>query len=162
LHTEWGYFIGAAPKGHPTIVSRSITPEYTGQICKKAFLPGKLNGELILLLDRFASEADVLSPSAVPSSPNVTKINQYGSFDLSYPRLAFIDGSADRKYSPWQAVLTSCRLEKKADGPFRLDAAWIGATPHSPHAKERKDTLSKPFKLIPEVSTPIPSLSHPV
>lgn len=31
--------------------------------------------------------------------------------------------------------------------------AWIGATPHSPHAKERKDTLRKPFKIIPEVSS---------
>ncbi|GAA5967319.1 hypothetical protein JCM3765_005600 [Sporobolomyces pararoseus] len=101
--TEWGYFIGAAPKSHPSIVSRLITPEYTGQICSKAFPPGELN--------------------SVPATPNVTKINQYGSYDLSYPRLAFIDGSAD---------------------------PWIGATPHSPHAKERKDTLRKPFKVIPE------------
>lgn len=42
---EWGYFIGAAPKGHPTIVSRLITADYTGQICTKAFPPGELNGE---------------------------------------------------------------------------------------------------------------------
>ncbi|GAA6019817.1 hypothetical protein JCM11491_000282 [Sporobolomyces phaffii] len=101
--TEWGYFIGAAPKGHPTIVSRLITADYTGQICTKAFPPGELN--------------------AVPATPNVTKINQYGSFDLSHPRLAFIDGSAD---------------------------PWIGATPHSPQARKRKDTLRRPFKLIPE------------
>ncbi|GAA5934245.1 uncharacterized protein JCM15063_004515 [Sporobolomyces koalae] len=101
--TEWGYFMGGAPKGQPTIVSRLITPEYTGQICKQAFPPGKLN--------------------AVPVTPNVTRINQYGSFDLSYPRLAFIDGSAD---------------------------PWIYATPHSPEAKSRKDTIRKPFKIIPE------------
>ncbi|GAA5976385.1 hypothetical protein JCM11641_005997 [Rhodosporidiobolus odoratus] len=103
--TEWGYFIGAAPPEHSSLVSRLITPDYTGQICKKAFPPGKLN--------------------RVPSEPNVTVINQYGSFELSYPRLAFIDGSAD---------------------------PWLYATPHSPHAKKsgkRKDTLRKPFKLIP-------------
>ena len=55
--------------------------------------------------------------------PNVDLINQYGSYDLSYPRLAFIDGSSD---------------------------PWIGATPHSPSAPNphRKDTISEPFKLI--------------
>ncbi|GAA5821942.1 hypothetical protein JCM10212_005156 [Sporobolomyces blumeae] len=101
--TEWGYFIGAPPDDSiPTIVSRLLTPDYTGQICKKAFPPGEIN--------------------AVPALPNVTKINQYGSYELSHPRLAFIDGSAD---------------------------PWIGATPHSPHAKARRDTRSQPFKLIP-------------
>ncbi|GAA5893938.1 hypothetical protein JCM6882_003133 [Rhodosporidiobolus microsporus] len=100
---EWGYFIGAAPEGHPSLVSRLITPDYTGQICRKAFPPGEINRVL--------------------PEPNVTEINQYGSFDLSYPRLAFIDGSAD---------------------------PWLYATPHSPTAPNpnRKDTLKRPFKII--------------
>ncbi|BGP42000.1 hypothetical protein JCM10449v2_005997 [Rhodotorula kratochvilovae] len=101
--TEWGYFIGAAPEGTPSLVSRLLTPDYTGKICRRAFPPGKLN--------------------RVPASPNVTAINQWGSFDLSYPRLAFVDGSED---------------------------PWLYATPHSPNAPhpQRKDTLRKPFKLI--------------
>ncbi|GAA5844809.1 hypothetical protein JCM11251_002284 [Rhodosporidiobolus azoricus] len=100
---EWGYFIGAAPEGHPSLVSRLITPDYTGQICRKAFPPGNINRVL--------------------GEPNVTAINQYGSFNLSYPRLAFIDGSAD---------------------------PWLYATPHSPTAPNpnRKDTLKRPFKVI--------------
>ncbi|GAA6014384.1 hypothetical protein JCM10207_005443 [Rhodosporidiobolus poonsookiae] len=100
--TEWGYWIGAPPgKDHPSLVSRLLTPEYTSGVCK-AFPPGELN--------------------RVPSSPNVTAINQYGSYSLTYPRLAFIDGSAD---------------------------PWLYATPHSPEATTRKDTLKRPFKLIP-------------
>ncbi|GAA6033813.1 hypothetical protein JCM8097_000354 [Rhodosporidiobolus ruineniae] len=102
--TEWGYFIGAAPEGTPSLVSRLITPDYTAQICRKAFPPGEIN--------------------RVPAEPNVTAINQWGSFDFSYPRLAFVDGSAD---------------------------PWLYATPHSPTAPhpDRKDTLKEPFKLIP-------------
>ncbi|BGP18290.1 hypothetical protein JCM10213_008464 [Rhodosporidiobolus nylandii] len=99
--TEWGYFIGSAPKDKPSLVSRLITTDYTAQVCRGAFPPGELN--------------------RVPKEPNVTAINQWGSFDLSYSRLAFIDGSAD---------------------------PWLYATPHSPHANKRKDTFKKPFKLI--------------
>ncbi|GJN92935.1 hypothetical protein Rhopal_005978-T1 [Rhodotorula paludigena] len=103
--TEWGYFIGAPPSADtPSLVSRLLTPEYTGKICHKAFPPGKLN--------------------RVPDLPDVDAINQYGSFNLLYPRLAFIDGSED---------------------------PWIYATPHSPSAPnpQREDTDDEPFKLIP-------------
>lgn len=41
--TEWGYFIASAPKGHPTLISRLIQPDYVGQVCRKAFPPGELN-----------------------------------------------------------------------------------------------------------------------
>lgn len=46
---------------------------------------------------------------------------------MTYPRLAFIDGSED---------------------------PWLYATPHSPHAKQhkRKSTTKHPFELIPGVS----------
>ncbi|BGP09905.1 hypothetical protein JCM10049v2_005781 [Rhodotorula toruloides] len=103
--TEWGYFIGAPPDSeHPSLVSRLLTTEYTSKICRKAFPPGELN--------------------SVPNRPNVTAINQYGGFNFSYPRLAFIDGSED---------------------------PWIYATPHSPlapHHGHRRSTTSEPFLLI--------------
>lgn len=50
--TEWGYFIVRAPEGHPSIVSRLLTPEYTGQICQKAFPKGEFNGELLFSRSR--------------------------------------------------------------------------------------------------------------
>ncbi|KAK4702522.1 hypothetical protein P7C70_g3698, partial [Phenoliferia sp. Uapishka_3] len=101
--TEWGYYMGAPPEGLPSLISKFITTDYTGQICKIAFPKGKIN--------------------RVPNSPNVTEINQWGSYDFSYPRLAFIDGSED---------------------------PWLYATPHSPHRinSAREDTISEPFKLI--------------
>lgn len=40
-----------------------------------------------------------LSLAGVPARPNVTAINQYGAFNFSYPRLAFIDGSEDRMFA---------------------------------------------------------------
>lgn len=58
---------------------------------------------------------------SVPLHPNVDAVNSFGALNLTMPRLAFVDGS----YDP-----------------------WIYATPHSPHAPERNDTLSEPFKLI--------------
>ncbi|GAA5864820.1 hypothetical protein JCM3774_004240 [Rhodotorula dairenensis] len=104
--TEWGYFIGHAPSpDEPSIVSRLLDTEYTSKICRLAFPDGALN--------------------KVPANPNVTAVNQYGSYNLSYSRLAFIDGSED---------------------------PWLYATPHSPlapHHGRRPDTLDEPFKLIP-------------
>ncbi|KAM0751280.1 hypothetical protein T439DRAFT_313583 [Meredithblackwellia eburnea MCA 4105] len=76
--TEWGYFIGAPPeRTWPSLVSRLITPDYTGQVCPLAFPPQ--NGY------------------TVPARPNTTIINQHGGYDLEADRLAFVDGSAD----PW-------------------------------------------------------------
>ena len=63
----------------------------------------------------------ISSVTAIPDVPQIDLINQYGSYGLSFPRIAFIDGSSD---------------------------PWIGATPHSPHALPRKDTDSEPFYLI--------------
>lgn len=74
---EWGYLQGGAPEGHPTIVSRLLSPEYAGEICSLAFPPGEL--------------------FAMPAAPNVTEINQWGALEIAADRLAFIDGSAD----PW-------------------------------------------------------------
>lgn len=75
---EWGYLqTGNAPPGHPTIVSRLLTLEYTAEICALAFPPGEMY--------------------AIPAAPNVTAINQWGGLELAADRLAFVDGSAD----PW-------------------------------------------------------------
>ncbi|KAG6816405.1 hypothetical protein H0H87_006209 [Tephrocybe sp. NHM501043] len=59
----------------------------------------------------------------VPALPNITAVNALGNFDLAADRLAFIDGEVD---------------------PWRPD------TPHSQfYAKNRPDTVLRPFKLIP-------------
>lgn len=59
----------------------------------------------------------------VPKWPNVTVVNALGDFGLTHSRLAFIDGEID----PWRPC-----------------------TPHSQYAPERTDTVSRPFKLIPD------------
>ncbi|PSR83862.1 hypothetical protein PHLCEN_2v5571 [Hermanssonia centrifuga] len=58
----------------------------------------------------------------VPHLPNVTAVNVLGDFDIEADRLAIIDGEVD----PWKPC-----------------------TPHSEYARDRKDTINKPFKLIP-------------
>ncbi|KAJ3799815.1 serine carboxypeptidase S28-domain-containing protein [Lentinula aff. detonsa] len=58
----------------------------------------------------------------VPPLPNVTVVNDLGDFDIAMDRLAFIDGEVD---------------------PWRPD------TPHSDYANDRKDTILRPFKVIP-------------
>ncbi|KAJ3558690.1 hypothetical protein NM688_g768 [Phlebia brevispora] len=58
----------------------------------------------------------------VPHLPNVTVVNELGDFDIEADRLAIIDGDVD----PWRPC-----------------------TPHSDYARDRPDTVQKPFKLIP-------------
>lgn len=58
----------------------------------------------------------------VPPLPNITTVNILGDFAISVDRLAFIDGDVD----PWKPC-----------------------TPHSRYADDRKDTILRPFKLIP-------------
>lgn len=53
---------------------------------------------------------------------DVSRINKWGGFDIEYPRLAIIDGDAD---------------------------PWVEATPHATGARPRRDSLDKPFILIP-------------
>ncbi|EKM49563.1 uncharacterized protein PHACADRAFT_265104 [Phanerochaete carnosa HHB-10118-sp] len=59
----------------------------------------------------------------VPKLPNITVVNVLGDFGIADDRLAFIDGDVD----PWKPC-----------------------TPHSMYAAPRKDTILRPFKLIPE------------
>lgn len=67
----------------------------------KLFLTEKSTVSLLLTLEMYSwgirlSHRFLFGKAEVPSMPNVTMINRYGSFELEYPRLAFIDGSEDR------------------------------------------------------------------
>lgn len=88
--------MGGAPEGQPSLVSRLLDVPYNSQICRFAF--------------------------DLQTMPNITEINQWGSFNISASRLAFIDGSHD---------------------------PWIFATAHSPSAPLRQSTSERPYYLIP-------------
>ena len=91
--TEWGYMqsgSGAPPNVKP-LVSRALTPEYESLKCQYAF--------------NRTEPADV------------DLINRYGGYDVSYKRLAFVDGTGD---------------------------PWLYATPGSPLAPPRESTESEP------------------
>jgi len=97
--TEWGYLQtgSGVPKDQIPLISRTIDLEYSTLVCRYAF--------------------NRTTP------PDVERINKYGGYDISYPRLAFLDGQWD----PWR--------------------------PASPHAfdygaRRRKSTISEPFILI--------------
>lgn len=95
--TQWGYLqTGASvPATQLPLISRAITLDYESIICRDAF--------------------------NISHPPDTAAINSYGGYDLSYPRLAFIDGEQD---------------------------PWRGVTPHAPGAKNRADTVEEPFVLI--------------
>nr|POF12948.1 putative extracellular serine carboxypeptidase [Quercus suber] len=97
--TEWGFLQtgSGVPKDQLPLISRTIDLEYESIVCKAAF--------------------NITTPA------NVEIINQYGGYDISYPRLAIIDGDRD----PWRLV-----------------------TPHAfgYGAKPRFSTASEPFILI--------------
>lgn len=97
--TEWGFLQtgSGTPADQLPLVSRTNTIEYESLICVEAF--------------------NITTP------PNLEAANKYGGYNISYPRLAIIDGSAD---------------------PWRL------ATPHAfeAGARHRNSTASEPFILI--------------
>ncbi|KAJ2974512.1 hypothetical protein NQ176_g6010 [Zarea fungicola] len=95
--TEWGYFTNGedVPQDRLPIISRAITVEYSTVNCRRFF--------------------NITTP------PNVELINQYGGFNISYPRLAIIDGMQD----PWRA-----------------------ATPHADGQLDRVSTTSEPYLMI--------------
>jgi hypothetical protein len=99
--TEWGFLQtgSGAPKDQLPLISRTNTLEYESLICAYAF--------------------NITTP------PNTTAINQYGGFDISYPRLAMIDGEQD----PWRP-------------------ATAHASPFNSTAHNRTSTASQPFILI--------------
>lgn len=91
--TQWGYFMtGSVPEGQLPLISRLADLESERKICREFF--------------------------NITSLPDVNAINKYGGYNLSYPRLAIVDGQWD---------------------------PWIEATPHSSLAPKRKSTPSEPF-----------------
>lgn len=95
---EWGFMLGGSgvPSDQLPILSRLVDMEFQSAVCRDAF--------------------NITEPS------QVERINQWGGFNFSYPRLAFIDGEHD----PWRQ-----------------------ATPHAVGAPERESTTDEPFWLIP-------------
>jgi hypothetical protein len=84
---------GDAPKHIRPIVSRTEDLASASKMCKTIF-------------------------NRTISQVNTASINQWGGVNISYPRLAHIDGESD----PWK---------------------WAG--PHAPYAQKRKDTIDEPF-----------------
>ncbi|TVY56542.1 putative extracellular serine carboxypeptidase [Lachnellula suecica] len=99
--TQWGFLQtgSGAPADELPIWSRTNDLAYFSIICNDAF--------------------NITSP------PNVTAINKYGGFRISYPRLAFVDGEQD----PWRP-------------------ATPHASPFNTTALNRTSTASQPFILI--------------
>ncbi|KAF2172376.1 hypothetical protein M409DRAFT_63086 [Zasmidium cellare ATCC 36951] len=96
--TEWGYLqTGNTPPNVLPLISRTLDLEYQSHICRAAF--------------------NITTP------PDVEIVNKYGAYDISYPRLAFVDGDWD---------------------------PWKDATPHAFEfgAPHRNSTASEPFILI--------------
>nr|POF26113.1 putative extracellular serine carboxypeptidase [Quercus suber] len=97
--TEWGFL--QTGSGVPTeqlpLISRTLDLEYETLVCRGAF--------------------NITEPA------NIEIINQYGGYDISYPRLAIVDGDRD----PWR--------------PTTPHAFGYGAKP-------RISTASEPFILI--------------
>lgn len=94
---RWGYFQtgSGVPAGQKPLISRLVDLDYSSIPCREAF--------------------NITTP------PDVDRINKHGGFNITYPRLAIVDGEAD----PWRA-----------------------ATPHRIGLDERKSTTSEPFLLI--------------
>ncbi|KAI0517540.1 peptidase S28 [Xylaria bambusicola] len=95
--TQWGYLQtgSGVPEGELPLISRTIDLEYSSVICRDAF--------------------NITKPA------DTEAINKYGGFDLSYPRLAWVDGEWD----PWRA-----------------------AGVHAIGLPERESTTSEPYILI--------------
>lgn len=101
--TQWGYLQtgSGVPADQLPLVSRTNDLAYNSLICEYAF--------------------NITTP------PNVTAINKYGGFGISYPRLAIIDGEWD----PWRP-------------------ATPHASPFNNTVVNRTSTITEPFILIPE------------
>lgn len=68
--TQWGYYqTGNVPEGQLPLVPRTVDAEYLSSICRYAF--------------------------NITSLPDLESVNQYGGFNISYPRLAIVGGEVD-------------------------------------------------------------------
>jgi len=89
---EFGYFQSAAPDNHPTLISRLIDVPYLKRICSLYF--------------------DLPPDHKIDTA----KVLKYGGFNLTGPRLAYVDGT----YDP-----------------------WLYATAHSPYSPQRHENSEK-------------------
>ncbi|KAF2198246.1 peptidase S28 [Delitschia confertaspora ATCC 74209] len=97
--TEWGYIqTGNTPKDILPLISRTLDVEYLTSFCQLSF---NINSTI--------------------NPPDVDRVNKYGGFNISYPRLAIIGGEAD----PWKP-----------------------ATPLADNAPKRNSTTEEPVLLI--------------
>jgi len=101
--TQWGYiqYSHTPSASILPLISNRLTLSRRFEICKLAF--------------------NITSP------PNVTSINQWGGFNISYPRLAFIDGEQD----PWRGATPHA-------GPFAYDGP----------VRNRKNSVEEPWYLM--------------
>ncbi|KAI7225586.1 serine carboxypeptidase [Hortaea werneckii] len=126
--TEWGYLQtgSGVPQDQLPLISRTLDLDYMMIICNEAF--------------------------GIYGPPNTTTVNKYGGYDISYPRLAFIDGEWD----PWRpatphafgkerlsTVSASSALQNLEIQQQQQPIIDYGA-PHRP------STPSEPFILIPD------------
>jgi hypothetical protein len=95
--TEWGYWPtgSGVPKDQLPMISRVIDLPFVSGFCAEIF--------------------------NITSRPDVDRINKWGGFNFSYPRVAIIDGERD----PWRA-----------------------ATPHRIGLPDRESTVEEPFLLV--------------
>ncbi|KAF7879001.1 hypothetical protein EAF04_000201 [Stromatinia cepivora] len=93
-----------APETGPSLISRVLQADYTQQWCNWAFPPGEYN--------------------SIPPSVNLTLWNQYGEYNFSADRLAFIDGDNDvwldlcyhSQYAPSPRISTDLHPEYLISG----------------------------------------------
>ncbi|EXJ93612.1 hypothetical protein A1O1_02004 [Capronia coronata CBS 617.96] len=95
--TEWGYIQtgSGVPADRLPLISRLLTLDYLTLVCRYAF--------------------NITSP------PDVDTINQWGGFNISYPRLALVGGEID----PWRPATPLATL----DVPDRLNDTSTASEP---------------------------------
>ncbi len=86
--TEMGAYQAPMPAGEKSLLSRVIDANYTAQWCQWSFSPGQYN--------------------SIPATPDLSKWNSYGDFDLKAERLFFLDGSND----PWRNLCKHSKIPK--------------------------------------------------
>lgn len=96
ISCRWGYLQtgSGAPDDILPMISRLVDLEYSSRSCRSAF--------------------------DIYTAANISNINKYGAFDISYPRLAWLDGEWD----PWRAAgvqaLSQPRRESTPSEPVIL------------------------------------------
>ncbi|KAL5423281.1 hypothetical protein PMIN04_004064 [Paraphaeosphaeria minitans] len=93
--TEWGYWVTGSgfdsSLGKP-LLSRILDLKFENSYCASEF--------------------------GITASPNVTQVNKYGGFDISYPRLAIINGLAD----VWREATPAAAARSR---PSTVSEPWI-------------------------------------